>query len=213
MSGHSLQSPSEMKTNGFKASAGTPPLTKEQGDIAVSELYSKNLDKFPKIERKYADPIDHGQKFALVSFVPSKTAQPDEDGVYGMMKVRGVYASIDEADDRAEFLVRNVDSYQNILTTYVGRPFPLVQTGEKYGAELKEIDVEKKIEDKLTSRFFVASKDHKKFGEKVILVIEGEEMEISTNYFENLDEYETPKEIYFVPKFSETVNGKIPGWL
>ena len=147
MTGHSLQSPAEMKQNGFKPASGTPPLTKDEGDVAVDVLYSKNLAKFPKVERKYADPSEHGQKYALVSFVPSNGAKPDEDGVYGMMKVRGVYGNIDEADDRAEFLVRNVDSYQNILTTYVGRPFPLVETGEKFGAELKEIDLEKKVEE------------------------------------------------------------------
>ncbi|MDU8886220.1 AMP-binding protein [Yeosuana sp. MJ-SS3] len=89
---------------------------------------------------------------------------------------------------------------------WLGRIDNVINSG---GIKIFPESVEKKIEDKLTSRFFVASKDHKKFGEKVILVIEGEEMEISTNYFENLDEYETPKEIYFLPKFSETVNGKI----
>ena len=43
-------------------------------------------------------------------------------------------------------------------------------------------------------------------GEKVILVVEGNEVEIS---LDNLDKYERPKEVYFIPEFAETVSGKV----
>ena len=59
------------------------------------------------------------------------------------------------------------------------------------------------------SLFFIASKEDKELGEKVILVIEGEKQAIDEAIFSDLDKYEKPKEIVFVSKFKETGNGKI----
>ena len=55
-------------------------------------------------------------------------------------------------------------------------------------------------------RFFIAGLPEKSLGEKVILVVEGNEIEIS---LDNLDKYERPKEVYFIPEFAETVSGKV----
>ena len=46
-------------------------------------------------------------------------------------------------------------------------------------------------------------------GEKVVLYVEGENMNIDSSVFDVLDKYEKPKEIVFVPKFKETATGKI----
>jgi O-succinylbenzoic acid--CoA ligase len=46
-------------------------------------------------------------------------------------------------------------------------------------------------------------------GEKLILVIESEPYTIEKSVFDALDKYEKPKEVLFVPKFSETETGKI----
>lgn len=145
---HSLQTPSQIKTNPFK-SKFTDPLTDEQASHAMSALYDNtSIVNFPRVERKYADPPIVNQKFALVSFVPSPDSSPDKDGCYGCMKIRGVFASIEEADEYAEHIVRNVDSYQSILTTFVGRPFPLIRCdAEKYGATLNKIDLNQKSEE------------------------------------------------------------------
>lgn len=147
MTSHSMQTPSEIKHNPFKATSAEP-LTLEQTKTALSELYDNTTCQlFPRVERNYADPPIANQNYALVSFVPSTKAIPDDDGCYGCLKIRGVYASIDEADERAEYLVKNVDSYQAIFTTFVGRPFPLIASdGERYGAKLRKIDVDKKTE-------------------------------------------------------------------
>lgn len=149
MSAHSLQTPTEMKTNPFKANTSEPPLTNDQTRHAlVSQYDNTSISLFPRVERKYADPAITNQNYALVSFVPSKEAKPDSDGCYGMMKIRGVFPTIEEADERAEYIVKNVDSYQSILTTFVGRPFPLIpHDAEKYGAKLNKIDVNKKTEE------------------------------------------------------------------
>lgn len=99
--------------------------------------------KFPKVDKFYADPTIPGQQIALHSFVPAKGATPDKDGIYGMVKVRGVFATQREADERAEYLIRNADSYHSIYHSYVGRPFPLSRD-KKYVANTVEIDIRKK---------------------------------------------------------------------
>jgi len=43
-------------------------------------------------------------------------------------------------------------------------------------------------------------------GEKVVLLVEGNETELS---FQHLEKYERPKEIYFIPEFVETESGKV----
>ena len=112
---------------------------------AVNELSVKDfVQKFPRFEKFYADPKLDSQVHTLVSFFPSKGATPDSDGVFGMLKVRGTFATQDEADLRAEYLIRNVDSFHSLYHTYVGRPFPLAVNG-KYISETKEVDIKKKI--------------------------------------------------------------------
>jgi hypothetical protein len=107
--------------------------------------------RFPKVEKFYADPVIHGQVYSLVSFVPSRGATPDKDGVFGMLKVRGAFATEDEAMLRAEYLVRNVDSYHSIYHTYVGRPFPLAATN-KYISDTVEIDIKKKVTEETSAQ-------------------------------------------------------------
>ena len=107
--------------------------------------------RFPKVEKFYADPVIHSQVYSLVSFVPSRGATPDKDGVFGMLKVRGTFATEDEAMLRAEYLVRNVDSYHSIYHTYVGRPFPLAATN-KYISDTVEIDIKKKVTEETSAQ-------------------------------------------------------------
>jgi O-succinylbenzoic acid--CoA ligase len=64
--------------------------------------------------------------------------------------------------------------------------------------------VEAKLLDKIKQRFFIASKPDAFLGEKVILVIEGKENTTNASTFEDLDEYEVPKEVYVIEKFIET---------
>lgn len=122
-----------------------PVLTNDETKEAMKELNVKDfVNKFPKFEKFYADPKHENQVHCLVSFFPSKGAKPDEDGVFGMLKVRGTFATQDEADLKAEYLIRNVDSFHSIYHTYVGRPFPLASS-KKYICETKEIDIKKKV--------------------------------------------------------------------
>ena len=121
------------------------PLSMSELDDAVKDLHEKAfVGKYRPVERTFADPSIMNQQYCLVSFVPSAQAKPDEDGCYGMIKVRGTYNTMDECNERAEFLIQNIDSYHKIYTTYVGRPFPATSSS-KWSAETAEVDIKKKI--------------------------------------------------------------------
>ena len=101
-----------------------------------------------------------------MSFVPSKGATPDKDGVYGFMKSRGNYATEIEANERSEFLIRNVDSYHGIFTCYVGRPFPIT-IDPKYAANIDEIDIRKKMTETISENVHAKRMQEKKDMEEV----------------------------------------------
>lgn len=141
---NALTAPSDRGDGIFRANVGAPALTEDQATEALKELViDANITKFPKVERAFADPAIPLQVYGLVSFVPSKGAVPDKDGVYGMMKIRGNFATVPEADERAEFLIRNVDSYHGIYKCFVGRPFPIT-ADPKYASKIDEVDIRKK---------------------------------------------------------------------
>jgi len=141
---HSLLSPSDRQDAPYEPKSVEGPLNPDALKNAMDTL-SKNIT-FAQVDRYYADPYQPNQKIALVSFIPSSGAKPDKDNIYGMMKVRGVYATEEEANERAEFLIRNVDSYHEVYHAYVGRPFP-VTTSDGYTTEIKKIDIRQKTTD------------------------------------------------------------------
>jgi hypothetical protein len=150
----SLTAPNDRSSNTFRI-AEKVDLTPEETRNATQDLVSKDIIRtYPSSERTFADPTIAGQKLCLVSFVPSVDAVPDKDGVYGMIKVRGSYDTEEEADDRAELLIRTVDSYHKIFTAFVGKPFPAT-TSSKWSADTNEIDIKKKVTE-------VISKDIKR---------------------------------------------------
>ena len=55
----------------------------------------------------------------------------------------------------------------------------------------------------------MAGKKDDELGEKLILIIEGEKIEIDESVYCDFDKYEKPKEVHFISKFKETENGKI----
>jgi hypothetical protein len=122
--------------------------------------------RFTQTEQHFADPPQFGQKICLVSFIPSKGAKPDKDNIYGMMKVRGVYATEDEANERAEFIIRNVDSYHEIYHCHVGRPFPIT-TSEAFSDEIKTIDIKKKTTDIISEDILTQKKNDRQQMEEI----------------------------------------------
>lgn len=145
----SLTSPSD-KTVEFKPDIHTPQLTKEQTNEAVQELLVKDFtEKFPRVERRYADPDLSLQTFGLFSFVPAKGATPNEKGIFGMAKLRGNFATSAEAFSHAEKIIKETDSYNKIYTTYVGRPFPVTVSSD-YSKETSEVDMRKDVSETIS---------------------------------------------------------------
>lgn len=69
------------------------------------------------------------------------------------------------------------------------------------------------LEEKLTSfienDFFIASINDEVLGERVVLIIEGNEMKLPDNIFESLSHFEKPKNIFFTHEFERTPSGKL----
>lgn len=146
----SLTSPSDRNSSdAVKGERVGPPLTDTETTEAMKELYINDHTKFRRLERVYCDPGIEGQTFALHSFVPSRGATPDKDGIFGFIKIRGVFSKLEDANKKAEELIRNVDSYHHVLTSYVGRPFPISQSS-RYALDTNEIDLKNKVKEVYT---------------------------------------------------------------
>lgn len=152
----SLVAPADRVSNQLKLSKETIP--ENEVPLAVQTL-NKDI-RFTQVERYYADPSIYGQNIALVSFIPARGAKPDKDNIYGMMKVRGVFASEQEANDRAEYIIKNVDSYNEIFHTHVGRPFPIT-TSDIYSNEIQTIDIKQKTTDVICNDILSKKKNEK----------------------------------------------------
>lgn len=89
---------------------------------------------------------------------------------------------------------------------FIGRYDNIINSG---GIKLIPEQIEEKLSGKIAARFFVTGKLDEKLGEKLVLVIEGDNQKIDEAVFDALDKYEKPKEVLFIPKFKQTENGKI----
>jgi hypothetical protein len=149
---HSLTSPDDRdKTKRWRPEQGVRELTNTEVTSAMDELNNTLFtDKFPRADKVYADPAIQLQNIGLISFTPAKGAVPNEKGIYGFAKLRGNYSTQVEADQRAEYLIRNADSYHQIYHTYVGRPFPITFSSQ-YSADTTEIDIRKEMTGSISS--------------------------------------------------------------
>lgn len=89
---------------------------------------------------------------------------------------------------------------------FLGRIDNVINSG---GIKVIPEVIEQKLSPKIDSRFFVIAKEDDELGEKVVLVVESEKQEFNEDLFSDLDKYEKPKEIVFIPKFIENENGKV----
>ena len=89
---------------------------------------------------------------------------------------------------------------------FIGRMDNVINSG---GIKLIPEKIEDKLSKKINSRFFIAGLQDADLGEKVVLIIEGENQTLADSIFDDLDKYEKPKTVFFVQKFLETENGKI----
>jgi hypothetical protein len=174
-------------TNPWKPDQSIGPLSNDEAKEALRELNITSFtDKFPKVDRTYQDPAIPMQNYGLISFIPAKGASPNEKGIYGFAKLRGNFATEMESNQRAEYIIRNVDSYHQIFHTYVGRPFPLT-TSSDYSAVTEEIDIRKET----TSTISNSIKEKKEIEQRQIQEIkEREEKLLKESKQETADPYE-----------------------
>lgn len=184
----SLTSPQDRDlTNPWKPDQSIGSLSNEEAKEALKELNITSFtEKFPKVDRTYQDPAIPMQNYGLISFIPAKGATPNEKGIYGFAKLRGNFATEMESNQRAEYIIRNVDSYHQIFHTYVGRPFPLT-TSSDYSAVTEEIDIRKET----TSTISNSIKEKKEIEQRQIQEIkEREEKLLAESKQETVDPYE-----------------------
>jgi O-succinylbenzoic acid--CoA ligase len=89
---------------------------------------------------------------------------------------------------------------------FIGRIDNIINSG---GIKLIPEQIEEKLSSKIHPRFFISSIEDKELGEKVVLYVEGDKQDFDTTIFDDLDKYERPKDLFFIPKFKETATGKI----
>lgn len=178
-----LTTPSDRDRSKKFTLTNAEPLTEHQTEQAMSALnQTAFVEKYPRVERRYADPEIMLQKIGLISFIPAKDAKPNKDGVYGFAKLRGNFATEEEASQKASFLIKNVDSVHQIYHTYVGRPFPLTESSD-FSADIERIDIQKATAETI-------SEDVKKKREKEAREIE----EIKAKEKELLEEVKREEE-------------------
>ncbi len=140
-----------------------PVLTASEFDDAKAELIKSTFTqyKFPKVQRFRVDPpINQMNYYSLHSFTPSPGAKADEDGCFGVVKFRGAFGTLEEADAWAEHLIRNVDSLHEIHIGYIGKEFPLT-LDPLYFNETHEVNLKKKM-DTVAKAHVKASQDKEK---------------------------------------------------
>lgn len=193
----SLTSPKDRTSNRPDLQPNAPALTEDELKRAKDALLIKR--DFPSIERRFVDPEIPTQKIGLVSFVPASGATPDGDGFYGFLKLRGNYLTVEDADNRGEFLIRNADSYHDILYTKVGVPFPLMNSKDlgKHVEDEMIIDISKKVEKEVALKV----KEKRAEEKQTMKTIQDREKELlkqNTELLKNdsIPETEDPDEAY-----------------
>lgn len=123
-------------------------------------------------------------------------------------------------DNRACLVIDAPEVADNVLVTndlveiisedkfrWMGRYDHIINTG---GIKILPEEIEKKIAPFISSRFFVSSVPDDKLGERIILMIEGNQGQFLLKTLKKvLSKYEAPKEVFLVKKFMETPTGKI----
>ncbi len=95
---------------------------------------------------------------------------------------------------------------------WLGRHDNIINSG---GVKIIPEEVERTLSNFLNQRFFISSQADELLGNRIILIIEGqnfsqkENEELITFMKNNLSKYAVPKEVFFIEKFIETDSGKI----
>lgn len=99
-----------------------------------------------------------------------------------------------------------VELFSDTSFKILGRFDNVINSG---GIKLFPEQIEAKLKNKISERFFIASETNNTLGQQLVMVVEGTLNNIESSVFECLDTYERPKQIYNIERFIETDSGKI----
>jgi O-succinylbenzoic acid--CoA ligase len=100
-----------------------------------------------------------------------------------------------------------IELYDESHFKWLGRSDNLINSG---GVKINPEQIEQILKPYLpNNNFIISGAPSNKFGQEVVLIIEGKETEININDIIGLDRYSIPKKFYFLNKFPRTESGKI----
>jgi len=122
------------------------PLRGDQLKWAVSDLLKTDFIKlkFPRVMKLRKDEPIAQQNYGLYSFTPAKGAKADNDGCYGVIKIRGTFATEQEAKEHADRIIGTMDARHEIFVVFVGSDAPLA-FDDDYCKKVDEIDIKAKL--------------------------------------------------------------------
>ncbi|POY40731.1 O-succinylbenzoic acid--CoA ligase [Flavobacterium alvei] len=175
------------------------------GGVRVHKALEQELVKLPmEIYETYGmtETITHiaAKKIGAVAFttLPNVSVSEDKNQCL-VIKAKNISKDPIVTND----IVKLISDTQFI---WEGRIDNVINSG---GIKLLPEQIEEKLSTLIPRRYFVFGKTDEVLGEKAILYVEGEPLEIEESVFGLLNKYEIPKEIIFIPKFQETATGKI----
>lgn len=101
-----------------------------------------------------------------------------------------------------------VDGVGETEFRWLGRIDNAINSG---GIKIFPERIEKKLSPCFSHRFFIGKQADPKWGEKLVLLLEGSPFPLARSFFQGmgLASYEIPKAVYFLPRFVETPSGKV----
>lgn len=114
-------------------------LTPEEIEQAFKDNVEEVKIPYLKRDRRYIDESIPGQTYALTTFCPMPNVEPDANGFFGVEKIRGVFQTVEEAEEYAKKLIYH-DSVNKICVVKVGEPFPLTMRSD-LTKRVEEVDV------------------------------------------------------------------------
>jgi O-succinylbenzoic acid--CoA ligase len=183
----------EISTNVFATYGMTETIT----HIAV-----KKLNSFKKISTAFSSKqeiasLKKARKDEFYQTLPNVTIYKDERNC--------LVISAPKVSDEIIFTNDVVNLISDTQFEWLGRFDNVINSG---GIKLHPEKIEEKISKIIQKRFFVIGVPDEKLGEKLVLIVEGNQQEINIETAQ-LSKFEIPKEIYFVNEFVETKTGKI----
>jgi O-succinylbenzoic acid--CoA ligase len=98
-----------------------------------------------------------------------------------------------------------VEIESDITFKWLGRFDNVINTG---GIKVFPEQIESMLKEHINTRFFIASEADERLGQRILLILEGDET-LNTTIFKELKPFERPKKIYTILQFEETTSGKI----